>query len=193
MEISTLSSHTYRRFARDEHHVVHDRVREKVLKEHGLSRMQFSSILRGSKMGMGSAKAKTKAFAGIDVFRFQEWNKEGGGVSGRADHSAGVARINVAWAALTDGGRQCFQHRAQGESTAREQARQLARVSAVDELGLRSHARQGMVRNGASQAMPNIAEHPTWSAGLGIWGHAAAVAPGLVVGDAQADIEVLRR
>jgi hypothetical protein len=50
-----------------------------------------------------------------------------------------------------------------------------------------------MMRDVATQAMKKIAEHPTWSAGLGIWHHAAAVAPSLVVGDAQADIEALRR
>ena len=104
-----------------------------------------------------------------------------------------MTRINAAWVALTDGERQGFQQRAQGESTAREQARQLAKVSAVDELGLRTHARQAMLRNVAYQAMQKTAEHPTWSAGLGIWGHAAAVAPGLVVRDAQADIEAMRR
>ncbi len=139
-------------------------------------------------------KRQPRAFAGIDVFRSQECSREGLIARiGSPAHLAEVSRINAAWVALTDGERQGFHHRAQGESTAREQARQLAKVSAVDELGLRSHARQGMMRNVASQAMQKVAEHPAWSAGLGIWGHAAAVAPGLVVGDAQADIEVMRR
>jgi hypothetical protein len=201
MEISTLSSHTYRRFARDEHHVVHDKVREKVLQEHGLSRMQFSSLLRGGRLGssggkMGMGNRQPRAFTGIDVFRSQDWNKEVaivGGRLGKPEHLAEMTRINAAWAALTDGERQCFRGRAQGETTVREQARQLATFSAVDELGLRPKARAAMMRDVATQAMKKIAEHPTWSAGLGIWHHAAAVAPSLVVGDAQADIEALRR
>jgi hypothetical protein len=166
-----------------------------------MSRMQFSSLLRGGRFGssggkMGMGNRQPRAFTGIDVFRSQDWNKEVaivGGRLGKPEHLAEMTRINAAWAALTDGERQCFRGRAQGETTVREQARQLATFSAVDELGLRPKARTAMMRDVATQAMKKIAEHPTWSAGLGIWHHAAAVAPSLVVGDAQADIEALRR
>ncbi len=106
-----------------------------------MSRMQFSSLLRGGQFGASGRKGATsvgrrqpRVFAGIDVVRSQEWNREGLIARiGSPAHLAEMTRINAAWVALTDGERQGFQHRAQGESTAREQARQLAKASTVDE------------------------------------------------------------
>ncbi len=84
------------------------------LKEHCLSHVQFSSLLRGGRFGTSGRKGATSvgkrqpgAFAGIDVFRSPEWSREGLIARiGSPAHLAEMTRINAAWVALTDGERQ---------------------------------------------------------------------------------------
>lgn len=199
MEVSTLSAHTYRRLVRDEHRLVHERVLDKVLGDAGLSHVQFSACLRGGRYGHVGSDGKARlghkrprSLAGIDVFRTENWNRELKAVIGSPEHAAEMRRIVQAWSAVSAEVRADFERRAEGENSARADAREVGNIHVVDELGLRSHARQELVRQVAQQAMKRIVEHPVWKAGLGIWSHSSAVDSTLVSQDRQELIQVLR-
>ena len=196
MEIKTVAAHTYRRFVRDEHGLVHQQVLHKVLAGAGLSYTQFSACLRGGSFGhvdrVGRARLgqrQPRALAGIDVFRSETWNREVKGKIGSPDHVAAGKRVVEAWVALSDAEREYFQRRAARETSARADVRQQGRMQSVDELGLRSNARQAMLRDVARHAMGRLVEHPAWQAGLGVWSHSSAVDAILIARDRQGVIQ----
>ena len=196
MEIKTVAAHTYRRFVREEHGLVHQQVLHKVLAGAGLSYTQFSACLRGGSFGhvdrVGRARLgqrQPRALAGIDVFRSETWNREVKGKIGSPDHVAEMKRVVEAWVALSDAEREYFQRRAARETSARADVRQQGRMQSVDELGLRSNARQAMLRDVARHAMGRLVEHPAWQAGLGVWSHSSAVDAILIARDRQGVIQ----
>ena len=195
---SSLAGHTYRRYVENEHRARHRHIQDEVLKLHGLSKVQFSSYLRGGQVGTSSSnstRAAPKGFgthrklAAVDIFRREQWDTRVRARIGSPEHLAEQARVLQSWARLPQAQRSQYEQRAATANAELDRVRTGGHSDDVDALGLRPGQRFALLRDVARAALREIVDHPGWALGLGISSHASGLAEHHVSLEPQASIE----